>query len=134
MLRRIEASRKAPSGNGANPTPDGPLGLHAEGIDPQAAREDWATTRRVNGNGNGNGGGHHSGNGDRLAAMAAASAVDPSTMRHGDVAVEPLASRGGASGLHLSSDDYRLVCPECGFGLQIAEGCKKCLACGWAQC
>ncbi|MFO0972556.1 MAG: adenosylcobalamin-dependent ribonucleoside-diphosphate reductase [Phycisphaerae bacterium] len=29
---------------------------------------------------------------------------------------------------------YKLKCPECESDLQLGEGCKKCLACGWAQC
>lgn len=29
---------------------------------------------------------------------------------------------------------YKLKCPECNDVLQLAEGCKKCHNCGWAQC
>jgi len=29
---------------------------------------------------------------------------------------------------------FKLKCPECNSGLELAEGCKKCHHCGWAQC
>jgi ribonucleoside-diphosphate reductase alpha chain len=29
---------------------------------------------------------------------------------------------------------YKLKCPECGSGLTVQEGCRKCHNCGWAAC
>jgi len=102
---------------------------------PQASRRgDTADLRQ----GSGNGIGRNNGNGHdeklRSATIPAEESADLSLMRHGESAVEPLASDRDASGYLSTGNEFKVVCPECKAMLYFIEGCKKCMACGWAQC
>ena len=35
---------------------------------------------------------------------------------------------------HDVAQHYKIKCPECGGGLALQEGCRKCYACGWSAC
>ena len=75
--------------------------------------------------GNGNGHGRGNGNGRRLEVRHAKAAE---TFRDGASAPP------GDAGVPLPRDAFKLKCPECGQTLQLAEGCRKCLSCGFAAC
>jgi hypothetical protein len=35
---------------------------------------------------------------------------------------------------HDMAAHYKIKCPECGGGLTMQEGCRKCHSCGWSAC
>ena len=45
-------------------------------------------------------------------------------------------ARKGGTTQHLGRDIQAIIetCPDCGTSLQFAEGCLKCLACGYSEC
>ena len=110
-------------------------------------------------NGNGNGNGH-----DNDAATVGTAVEEPpkivsrditevitltedqqALVGMSDVAVTVAAPSNGNGvksvaapmGVHQPRDKaahYKVKCPECGGGLAIQEGCRKCHGCGWAAC
>jgi ribonucleoside-diphosphate reductase alpha chain len=79
---------------------------------------------KKNGNGNGNGNGKRNGNGHESASgLPAGTAPAPG----------PAAARTAT--VQASQEElFKTVCPVCGIPLRHAEGCRRCEACGWAQC
>ncbi|MBN1489701.1 MAG: vitamin B12-dependent ribonucleotide reductase [Phycisphaerae bacterium] len=82
--------------------------------------------RKKNGNGNGSGHGKGNGHGRRLEVRHAKAA---DVVREGG-------SYGslGDAGLPTRANAFKVKCPECGENLMMAEGCRKCVHCGYAAC
>ena len=80
-----------------------------------------------NGNGNGNGNGKNENHGH-------VSEVRHATSAHGTTGSEALVATGNTGASQLARLAFKVKCPECGESLVFAEGCNKCLGCGWAQC
>ncbi len=105
------------------------------------------------GNGNGNGNGHHADDvatalleDDTAELLDSAAAermlmVDPveTIAVTSDEVIElsettVVAAAAGVGADHDVAEHYKLKCPECGSGLALQEGCRKCYGCGWSAC
>ncbi len=74
---------------------------------------------------NGNGYSRKNGNGSNAAKTAPG-------VRHGENSSMPVALM--EAGIDTPATAFKIVCPECGERLRYVEGCRRCEACGWAQC
>ncbi len=91
---------------------------------------DWLDYRRGNSRGNGNepsAGTNGKGNGHKAGAQAVGvrqSNLQPAGARFADFATES----------NIREEQYKVLCPDCQTPLCFAEGCEKCVSCGYSLC